>query len=271
MYPPFLFEHFLYSQLIKSIIFFTGLNWAAIRSLDPPSVPCPPAHCQNEGVCLPGPASVGPTCLCQPGFLGPTCAIRATSCNENPCAHGARCTEDLGGGPSYTCHCSATGHYGRNCQLPLSACVVGTDGCQNGGACLDQPGATNYLCDCPEGYTGRYCEIELRASLSANLVRETRLFDNILYSLLVRKAGRGRANQISECDITFTPLLLSEHLWMFLLHLSPYFCFRRIRCPIYNLSLYMNRGERGSFLAKTNRDCKKFKLSLSTSDVQASF
>lgn len=48
----------------------------------------------------------------------------------------------------------ATGYFGDSC---ISACAL--DPCEHRGACVRRAGATHgYVCECPQGYFGPYCE-----------------------------------------------------------------------------------------------------------------
>lgn len=48
----------------------------------------------------------------------------------------------------------AAGYFGDSC---ISACAL--DPCEHRGACVRRAGATHgYVCECPQGYFGPYCE-----------------------------------------------------------------------------------------------------------------
>lgn len=60
----------------------------------------------------------------------------------------------------YKCHCFNNFfgdycHYGPDCNPKTK-----TNRCQNGGICSYLNGSLNYICECPTGYTGDWCEIK---------------------------------------------------------------------------------------------------------------
>jgi len=54
----------------------------------------------------------------------------------------------------YTCNCTGTGFYGRNCELLVDECAVNS--CENNASCVD--GLQSFTCACPVGLTGAFCE-----------------------------------------------------------------------------------------------------------------
>ncbi|KAI8036244.1 hypothetical protein M5D96_010837 [Drosophila gunungcola] len=91
--------------------------------------------CQNNATCIDGVESY--RCECQPGFSGEFCDTKIQFCSPefNPC------------------DCQA-GFHGTNCTDNIDDCQ--NHMCQNGGTCVD--GINDYLCRCPDDYTGKYCE-----------------------------------------------------------------------------------------------------------------
>jgi len=70
------------------------------------------------------------------------------SCDRNPptCCH-ANCDPGYQWNSTYL-----------NCT-DINECANVTSPCQNGGTCFNEPG--NYSCECPDGYTGKNCEVEI--------------------------------------------------------------------------------------------------------------
>ena len=154
-------------------------DWNRLRN---DQLKCPPGYCHNDGVCLPGSAGGGGagdndggggtshTCLCKPGYTGPTCLTAYSTCSEEPCLHGAPCTEDPSGGTGYICNCAGTGFGGRHCELETDNCSS-AGSCFNGGTCLPQPGGGGFLCECRSpNFTGMRCDTELLSSAQVTLL-----------------------------------------------------------------------------------------------------
>ena len=53
------------------------------------------------------------------------------------------------------------------CRPDTIQCDNNPNPCQNGGECLEGPW-TSFLCDCPEGFCGDYCEVEAIYTLYGN-------------------------------------------------------------------------------------------------------
>lgn len=83
---------------------------------------CDSLECLNGGTCLPGQDQLPFHCLCPEGFGGPVCnETEKGPCFPNPCRHGAECQE--------------LGEEGRRGDV-----------------------FTQYVCECPQGYSGTHCE-----------------------------------------------------------------------------------------------------------------
>ncbi|XP_067681041.1 adhesive plaque matrix protein 2-like [Haliotis asinina] len=81
----------------------------------------------------------------------PMCAPPQGLCNPNPCQNGGTCVSNRLG---YSCTCRDN-YGGNDCSLRLDACQ--NNPCQNGGRCRVTP-TNNVYCDCPNSFTGVYCQ-----------------------------------------------------------------------------------------------------------------
>ena len=91
-------------------------------------------------------------------------------CEGNPCVHGT-CSpsvvgaeiSDINGCPSishYSCQCGNSGFEGTNCESNHDDCHVnGQPVCEHSASCVD--GINAYTCDCPVGYDGSNCAIDI--------------------------------------------------------------------------------------------------------------
>lgn len=116
------------------------------------------------------------------------------ACLSNPCRNGATCIEeqnddtendvqtlltahngDRGGGDKWHCKCP-TGFMGTTCETS----ICDNNPCQYGGTCVSFPGS-GYLCLCPLGKHGHYCEhskyisLILRCRLMVIIISRKRL------------------------------------------------------------------------------------------------
>ncbi|KAF3853634.1 hypothetical protein F7725_014322 [Dissostichus mawsoni] len=83
-----------------------------------------------------------------------SCQMRNV-CENVRCGRGGNCVMNVKNPPYYECKCRPPYH-GTNCSsLPSSACEPNP--CQNGGSCMK--GNRRLRCFCPDGYTGKFCEI----------------------------------------------------------------------------------------------------------------
>ncbi|KHJ46556.1 CUB domain protein, partial [Trichuris suis] len=98
---------------------------------------------------------------CPPGYEGDgmSCS-RLSSCASNPCHTTASCVEMPSTSRGYRCQCPP-GFVGDG--IGLRGCVTSdinpcsSDPCQQGGTCQATSFST-FLCHCPPGYDGMYCE-----------------------------------------------------------------------------------------------------------------
>ncbi|XP_067942755.1 fibropellin-1-like [Watersipora subatra] len=93
-------------------------------------------------------------CLCTEDFHGKFCQYRIDNCQGVPCHNNGLCVDGVN---DYSCLCSP-GYTGRNCALQIDPCVNIT--CKNGGTCLGLS-TKLFICSCPSGYSGIYCEEDL--------------------------------------------------------------------------------------------------------------
>jgi hypothetical protein len=86
--------------------------------------------CRNFASCQTS-AGGGVVCICRPGFSGPTCEMAVDPCRPNPCQNGAKC--------------SASAPAVSNSDLAPSA----------------GDNEATFSCQCPNGFSGRRCEVRL--------------------------------------------------------------------------------------------------------------
>jgi len=138
-------------------------------------------QCQNGGTCFFGETSKAYDepfvfhnkddqihCKCPDGYIGDLCEIEVCGANEHFCLNTGTCIEK---NDSYSCECAANGtdgvYAGANCQYAASTfCGSLKDKlhsfCTNEGTCksiVDELGE-HPGCECKDGYTGNYCEID---------------------------------------------------------------------------------------------------------------
>lgn len=65
-----------------------------------------------------------------------------------PCQHGGRCIDQLGG---FECVCDGTGYSGYLCENNIDECA--SSPCENEARCEDQ--INDYFCHCYPGYEGK--------------------------------------------------------------------------------------------------------------------
>ncbi|XP_067085594.1 sushi, nidogen and EGF-like domain-containing protein 1 [Osmerus mordax] len=166
---------------------------------------CRAGPCLNGARCLQAVANF--TCMCERGYAGALCEIDLDECASQPCVNGGVCADQVDGytcscparftgahcetelvavqvnssssqaenqtascggegcGPRQTCLYSSPGSYNCTCNPGFygdkceEECL-----CQNGGLCLD----LNGTCECPSGYTGLYCQLEVTQTPCSN-------------------------------------------------------------------------------------------------------
>lgn len=121
-------------------------------------------HCLNfpcmHGQCISGVDEY--ECHCPSRYGGKNCDKDLGSpCEKNPCNHGGTCEEDSFG--NYKCHCSSD-YYGKFCESTIERhSLCEKNPCLNNGTCNISPvsggGKVNIRCECLEGFSGDYCEI----------------------------------------------------------------------------------------------------------------
>ncbi|KAM6930960.1 protein crumbs homolog 2-like [Xenentodon cancila] len=87
--------------------------------------------------------------------LGLLCTAAADKCLSSPCNNGATCLDNSG---DYVCVCPKAPVYfsGKHCDELYDACV--TVRCPN---CTSTPGTDKFSCNCPDGFTGLNCELDV--------------------------------------------------------------------------------------------------------------
>ncbi|XP_041819306.1 hyaluronan-binding protein 2-like [Chelmon rostratus] len=114
---------------------------------------CDPNPCYNGGSCQSTPDTEF-TCSCPEPYVGNRCQRVKNLCENIRCGRGD-CVINLQKPPYFECKCRPPFH-GPNCNtLPPSPCEPNP--CQNGGSC--SKGNSRLRCACPDGFTGRFCEI----------------------------------------------------------------------------------------------------------------
>jgi hypothetical protein len=86
--------------------------------------------CRNFATCQTS-AGGGVVCICRPGFSGPSCEVAVNPCRPNPCQNEAKCS--------------------------ASAAAVSTSGL----ALSTGDEEVTFSCLCPNGFSGRRCEVRL--------------------------------------------------------------------------------------------------------------
>ncbi|XP_033625680.1 serine-rich adhesin for platelets-like [Asterias rubens] len=168
---------------------YAGVNCRNVVGVNPN--PCNSFPCQNGANCLTMDGTYY-VCLCQDNSLGRNCEAtrdligQINACATFPCRNGATCLNSYhsnsnvvsGTSQTYSCIC-ANGFTGTNCAqrsaefTQLNICQLGSKpACTRGAGCFnlyhnfDQD--IDYYCQCPTGWTGHNCEMEVPNSCSSS-------------------------------------------------------------------------------------------------------
>ncbi|KAK7888603.1 hypothetical protein WMY93_024163 [Mugilogobius chulae] len=188
------------------------------------SDPCRHGNCSVKGLSY--------ECSCDWGYAGLDCEEEVDMCENHLCANGGTC---LHGPKTYSCLCPDN-YTGPFCserlreapwyivvkttrpKLPVSVCgdIVKNYTCFNGGNCTER----ELSCDCPPGFTGHRCELEvdecrsnpcLNGGYCRNLVNK--------FACICDMSFAGDVCEIDVSDIYFYVALL---LWQNLFQLLSY-------------------------------------------------
>ncbi|XP_047544611.1 protein eyes shut [Vanessa atalanta] len=96
------------------------------------------------------------------------------SCLSSPCLNGGTCSDR---GDSYACSC-ANGWIGNHCNQS----VCDHNPCQSGGSCIPHPGS-GFLCLCPYGKHGIFCEYNVEITRPSLSPISTGLSTYVMYPL----------------------------------------------------------------------------------------
>ncbi|XP_072038374.1 uncharacterized protein [Amphiura filiformis] len=118
--------------------------------------------CLNGGICFAAYESNAVFCVCQAGFRGLQCEEEIPQpCREGLCENGGVCFNNANN-TNYQCVCPPS-FTGRHCETYIGStdgCLSGP--CLNGGTCFPHPTQVGaFLCQCPTGYAGTSCEIDI--------------------------------------------------------------------------------------------------------------
>ncbi|XP_030376578.1 protein crumbs isoform X3 [Scaptodrosophila lebanonensis] len=114
--------------------------------------------CMGHGTCTS--SSEGYECHCTARYSGKNCQKdNGSPCAKNPCANGGSCLENSRG--DYQCFCDAN-HSGQHCETEVNIHpLCQNNPCLNNGACVVLAGISTIACECPKGYAGARCEIDM--------------------------------------------------------------------------------------------------------------
>lgn len=96
------------------------------------------------------------TCECPDRYTGTNCEIRVENCSLQPCLHGATCTVCS----TLSVHLNIISNINSN-EISVHFGISITLGSRHLHSTLcfqDIPGS-NFTCICPDGFTGRYCQV----------------------------------------------------------------------------------------------------------------
>ena len=107
-------------------------------------------------------------CMCPPGLSGRNCSVALNSCDSDPCLNGGTCwdagmdeqssgigNDDMLG---FWCFCR-NGYDGLTCEIQL----ICRDQCLNGGTCVENSETQQPSCQCPNDFTGSFCEVPINS------------------------------------------------------------------------------------------------------------
>ncbi|XP_037806367.1 protein crumbs isoform X1 [Lucilia sericata] len=119
---------------------------------------CANDPCMGHGLCISH--NDGYECRCTARYSGKNCQMdNGSPCDRNPCSNSGACIEDSRG--DYQCICTPN-HTGKHCETEININpLCQKNPCVNGGACVVAPGSSNIECECPKGYGGTHCEIDM--------------------------------------------------------------------------------------------------------------
>lgn len=117
-------------------------------------------YCQNHGICQINSnqslTNNSIKCQCTNGWTGDRCEIAVTDC-QTQCHNGATC---IASNDKISCICPS-GFTGENCENCLNL------SCSNGGVCRKSKSDVS-RCECLDGYSGKFCEIDSCADYCYN-------------------------------------------------------------------------------------------------------
>ncbi|XP_063984158.1 protein crumbs isoform X2 [Diachasmimorpha longicaudata] len=115
---------------------------------------CASNPCVNGGTCTSD--DEGYNCTCTPEWKGKNCQVNVDECLSQPCLNGGICID---GNNGYTCNCTQD-YMGDHCEREYDACAVNP--CDNNGTCTLLPRLKReFVCECPPGFEGKMCEINI--------------------------------------------------------------------------------------------------------------
>ncbi|XP_054454628.1 hyaluronan-binding protein 2 [Anoplopoma fimbria] len=113
---------------------------------------CDPNPCLNGGSCD-HTADGSFRCLCPDRYTGKKCQTVKDVCKNVKCGHGSCVVTSAA--PFHECKCKPP-YRPPNCNK-ASPCRPSP--CQNGGSCMKGPKRSPFQCLCPDGYSGKFCEV----------------------------------------------------------------------------------------------------------------
>ncbi|XP_076660402.1 cell polarity complex component crumbs isoform X2 [Halictus rubicundus] len=115
---------------------------------------CASNPCDNGGTCTSN--KDGYNCTCPPEWKGKVCQFNVDECASQPCQNGGTCIDQING---YTCNCTKD-YMDENCEREYNACALNP--CKNNGNCtLLSRSRREFVCECPPGFEGKVCDINV--------------------------------------------------------------------------------------------------------------